>query len=79
MEKLSMPIIKWHYKQDWSRIGSNEKVHMQTLCGLAHYDYKMLHAYSYEQAFQVMRQLRLPYGQAEQMFRRMVFNVIARN
>ncbi len=63
----------------FDRIGGNEKVHMQTLCGLAHYDYKMLHAYSYEQAFQVMRQLRLPYGQAEQMFRRMVFNVIARN
>lgn len=63
----------------FDRIGSNEKVHMQTLCGLAHYDYKMLHAYSYEQAFQVMRRLRLPYWQAEQMFRRMVFNVIARN
>ena len=52
---------------------------MQTLCGMAHFDYKMLHAYSYEQAFQVMRRLRLPYGQAEQMFRRMVFNVILRN
>ncbi len=63
----------------FDRVGANEKVHMQTLCGLAHYDYKMLHAYSYEQAFQVMRRLRLPYGQAEQMFRRMVFNVIARN
>lgn len=63
----------------FDRIGGNEKVHMQTLCGLAHYDYKMLHAYSYEQAFQVMRRLRLPYWQAEQMFRRMVFNVIARN
>lgn len=63
----------------FDRIGGNEKVHMQTLCGLAHYDYKMLHAYSYEQAFQVMRQLRLPYRQFEQMFRRMVFNVIARN
>lgn len=63
----------------FDRIGGNEKVHMQTLCGLAHYDYKMLHAYSYEQAFQVMRRLHLPYGQAEQMFRRMVFNVIARN
>ena len=63
----------------FDRIGGNEKVHMQTLCGMAHYDYKMLHAYSYEQAFQVMRRLRLPYGQAEQMFRRMVFNVIARN
>ena len=63
----------------FDRIGGNEKIHMQTLCGMAHYDYKMLHAYSYEQAFQVMRRLRLPYGQAEQMFRRMVFNVIARN
>ena len=63
----------------FDRLSGNEKVHMQTLCGIAHYDYKMLHAYSYEQAFQVMRQLRLPYSQAEEMFRRMVFNVIARN
>lgn len=63
----------------FDRKGGNEKIHMQTLCGMAHYDYKMLHAYSYEQAFQVMRRLRLPYGQAEQMFKRMVFNVIARN
>lgn len=57
----------------------NHKIHMQTLCGIAHYDYKMLRAYSYEQAFQVMRRLRLPYNQAEEMYRRMVFNVIARN
>lgn len=57
----------------------NHKIHMQTLCGIAHYDYKMLRVYSYEQAFQVMRRLRLPYNQAEEMYRRMVFNVIARN
>ena len=57
----------------------NHKIHMQTLCGIAHYDYKMLRGYSYEQAFQVMRRLRLPYNQAEEMYRRMVFNVIARN
>ena len=57
----------------------NRKIHMQTLCGIAHYDYKMLRGYSYEQAFQVMRRLRLPYNQAEEMYRRMVFNVIARN
>lgn len=63
----------------FDRIGSNEKVHMQTLCGLAHYDYKMLRAYSYEQLFTVMRTLRLPYNQMEQMYRRMVFNVVARN
>ena len=63
----------------FDRINSNEKVHMQTLCGIAHYDYKMMHGYSYEQAFQVMRRLHLPYNQAEQMYRRMVFNVVARN
>ena len=63
----------------FDRIGGKEKIHMQTLCGIAHYDYKMLRSYSYEQTFQVMRQMRLPYIQAEEMFRRMVFNVVARN
>lgn len=63
----------------FDRVNGNEKVHMQTLCGIAHYDYKMFHGYSYEQAFQVMRRLRLPYKQAEEMYRRMVFNAVARN
>jgi serine/threonine-protein kinase HipA len=52
---------------------------MQTLCAIAHFDYSYSNAYSYEQAFQVMRQLKLPYSQMEELFRRMVFNVIARN
>lgn len=56
-----------------------EKIHMQTLCGIAHYDFHLRRAYSYEQAFNVMRRLRLPYLQAEEMFRRMVFNVVIRN
>jgi serine/threonine-protein kinase HipA len=55
------------------------KIHMQTLCAVAHYDYRLLRAYSYEQAFNVMRSLRLPYSQAQEMFRRVVFNVIVRN
>ena len=63
----------------FDRTDNNQKLHMQTLCGLAHYDYKLLRAYSYEQAFQVMRQLHLPYSQAQEMFRRMVFNVVSRN
>ena len=58
---------------------NGEKIHMQTLCGIAHYDYRMLRSYSYEQAFNVMRALRLPYSDAQEMFRRMVFNVILRN
>lgn len=58
---------------------NGEKLHMQTLCGLAHYDFNMLHTYSYEQAFAVLRQLRLSYPEAEELYRRMVFNVVARN
>ena len=48
----------------FDRIGG-EKVHMQTLCGIAHYDFHLRRAFSYEQAFNVMRRLRLPYSQAE--------------
>ena len=55
------------------------KVHMQTLCGIAHYDYQLHRAYSYEQVFGVMRALRLPYSEAQEMFRRLVFNVVVRN
>lgn len=58
---------------------NGQKIHMQTLCGLAHYDYRMPRAYSYEQAFNIMRALRLPYSQAQEMFRRIVFNVVVRN
>jgi serine/threonine-protein kinase HipA len=58
---------------------NGKKVHMQTLCGLAHYDFRLLRSYSYEQAFNVMRALRLPYSAAQEMFRRMVFNVAVRN
>lgn len=56
-----------------------KKIHMQTLCGIAHYDYRNPRSYSYEQAFNVMRALRLPYSQAQEMYRRMVFNVVIRN
>ena len=58
---------------------NGEKIHMQTLCGIAHYDYRNLRSYSYEQAFNVMRALRLPYSQAQEMYRRMVLNVVIRN
>lgn len=58
---------------------NGEKIHMQTLCGIAHYDYRNPRSYSYEQAFNMMRALRLPYSQAQEMYRRMVFNVVIRN
>ncbi|HST54289.1 MAG TPA: type II toxin-antitoxin system HipA family toxin [Solirubrobacteraceae bacterium] len=55
------------------------KRHMQSLCGLAHFDFNQAGAYSYEQALLVLRQLELPSNAVEQLFRRMAFNVIARN
>lgn len=55
------------------------KHHVQTFCALKHFDYNLVSSFSYEQLFQCMRELRLTYADAEQMFRRMVFNVISRN
>jgi serine/threonine-protein kinase HipA len=55
------------------------KHHIQTLCAINHYDYNEVTSFSYELLFQTMRELKLSYPEAEQMFRRMVFNVIARN
>jgi len=57
----------------------NVKHQIQTLCAIQHYNYNEMFAYSYEQVFQTMRLLRLDYHEAEQMFRRMVFNVLATN
>lgn len=63
----------------FDREGGSTKHHIQTLCAMKHFDYNALTSYSYEQLFQTMRELRMPYPAAEQMFRRMVFNVLARN
>jgi serine/threonine-protein kinase HipA len=63
----------------FDRHAAGEKLHMQSLCALAHYDFNMAGAYSYEQALLVMRQLQLPMQAIEQQFRRMVFNIVARN
>ena len=63
----------------FDRVGGNQKIHMQTLCAIAHYDFNQILSYSYEQLFQTMRLLKLTYAEAEQMYRRMVFNVLAKN
>jgi serine/threonine-protein kinase HipA len=62
----------------FDRVNGN-KQHMQTLCGIAHYDFNMAGAYSYERAFEVMRKLRLSKAEATEQYRRMLFNIIARN
>jgi serine/threonine-protein kinase HipA len=56
-----------------------EKVHMQTLCAMAHYDFTAPWRYSYGDMMTIVRRLRIPYPDQEQVFRRMAFNVIMMN
>lgn len=57
----------------------NRKFHVQTLNGLAHVDYKQPGSFSYAELFAVLRRLGMAAPAAEQLFRRMVFNIVARN
>ncbi|KXK51731.1 MAG: putative DNA-binding transcriptional regulator [Chlorobi bacterium OLB5] len=63
----------------FDREGGDTKYHIQTFCAIKHFDYNLVNSFSYEQLFQAMRELKLSYKDSEQMFRRMAFNVIARN
>lgn len=65
--------------QRFDRTDSGEKIHMQSLCALQHYDFNLAGAYSYEQALQTLIKLDLPKASIEEQFRRMVFNVMGRN
>ncbi len=55
------------------------KLHVLSFCAMRHYDFNDVHSYSYEQLFETLRSLLLPYRDAEQLYRRMAFNVMARN
>lgn len=63
----------------FDRPAEGGKLHLQSLGALAHYDFNLAGAYSYEQALRVIGQLGLPMETVEQQFRRMIFNVVARN
>jgi serine/threonine-protein kinase HipA len=63
----------------FDRINEKEKIHIQSFCAMNHYDFNEVGNYSYEQLFETMRILLLPYADAEQLYRRMVFNVLAKN
>ncbi len=63
----------------FDRTADGHKLHMQTLGAIAHYDFGLAGAYGYEQALLVIRRLGLGVEAVEQQFRRMVFNVMARN
>jgi serine/threonine-protein kinase HipA len=63
----------------FDRLEGGQKLHMQSLCALAHFDFNSAGAYSYEQAFLIIRRLNLSMEAVEEQFRRMAFNIIARN
>ncbi|MCA1779320.1 MAG: type II toxin-antitoxin system HipA family toxin [Xanthomonadaceae bacterium] len=63
----------------FDRTEEGGKLHMQSLAALAHYDFNLAGAYGYEQAIMVMRELGLGPEAIEQQYRRMVFNIVARN
>jgi len=63
----------------FDRLSDGGKLHMQSLAALAHFDFNSAGAYSYEQAFDVIKRLGLSMHSREQQFRRMVFNVVGRN
>jgi len=63
----------------FDRLSDGSKLHMQTLGGIAHYDFNMAGAYGYEQALQVIQQLGLGMDARIEQVRRMVFNIVARN
>jgi serine/threonine-protein kinase HipA len=63
----------------FDRREGGEKIHMQSLCALAHFDFNLAGAYAYEQALLIIRRLSLPMEAVEEQFRRMAFNIVARN
>ena len=63
----------------FDRLSGGAKLHMQSLAALAHYDFNQAGAYAYEQALFAIRRLGLPMAAVEEQFRRMVFNIVARN
>lgn len=66
-------------RRRFDRLSDGTKLHMQSLGALAHFDFNMAGAYSYEQAILTIKQLGLPMSAIEELFRRMAFNIIARN
>ena len=63
----------------FDRTETGQKIHMQSLCAIKHFDFKKAGAHSYEQALRTIRELGMSMATIEQQFRRMAFNIIGRN
>jgi len=63
----------------FDRTETGQKIHLQSLCAMEHFDFKKAGANSYEQALRTIRKLDMPMATVEEQFRRMAFNIIGRN
>lgn len=63
----------------FDRVDGGAKVHIQSLCALAHLDFRLVGAHDYAQLFEFVERLGLGPEAAAEVFRRMVFNVAAAN
>ncbi len=71
---------RYHFMtRRFDRDTKGNKLHMQSLGALAHFDYRQPFACSYEQVLQVMRRLQLPMRDTEQLVIRAFFNIAGRN
>jgi serine/threonine-protein kinase HipA len=70
---------RFHFLTERFDRREGEKIHMQTLCGMAAMDFNSISDHSYEQAFSVIDRLKCDYKDIKELYRRMVFNVMARN
>ncbi|MGQ0828212.1 MAG: type II toxin-antitoxin system HipA family toxin [Bacteroidota bacterium] len=63
----------------FDRDKNGDKIHIHSLCGILGLDYNKIGEYSYEQYFMTARRLGLGINSIEEIFKRMVFNVLAHN
>jgi serine/threonine-protein kinase HipA len=63
----------------FDRLADGSKLHMQSLGAIVHLDFNMAGVHSYEEALLTIRRIGLSHDAVEQQFRRMVFNIVARN
>lgn len=74
------PNGRFHFlTKRFDRTTDGGRLHMHSLAGLAHVDYNIPRAYSYEQYFRWILKLEMPHTAVEEAFRRMIFNVVGRN
>ena len=58
---------------------NGRKIHIQTLCAMAGVDFRQPDLIDYEDIFRILNLLKMDYAEKEQLFRRMIFNILAFN